>query len=144
MRFNPHSTVSADDVQVQWKDYSRILEYKRPLLEQEIEFKKSRGVTAKQLSEIEAFFKQFDKDGSNTIEKKELKACLFSLGEELTSAEVEQVSACVCVCLVCEWACVKHTRTHTLTHTHTHTHTHTNIFLGDICSTSRPLDQMAS
>jgi Ca2+-binding EF-hand superfamily protein len=39
--------------------------------------------------EIEAFFKQFDKDGSGRIERKELKACLFSLGEELTTAQVE-------------------------------------------------------
>lgn len=31
--------------------------------------------------EIEAFFRQFDADGSGKIERKELKACLYSLGE---------------------------------------------------------------
>lgn len=31
--------------------------------------------------EIEAFFRQFDADRSGRIERKELKACLYSLGE---------------------------------------------------------------
>ena len=32
---------------------------------------------------------QFDSNNSGNIERKELKACLFSLGEELTQSEVE-------------------------------------------------------
>ncbi|EDQ86636.1 uncharacterized protein MONBRDRAFT_28031 [Monosiga brevicollis MX1] len=87
--FNPHTTVTAEDLEIQLQDFRDILRYKQPLLEKEIEFKRSRGVTAEQLQEIEDFFRNFDKDNSGSIERKELKACLFSLGEELTSQEVE-------------------------------------------------------
>ncbi|EGD76823.1 paramyosin [Salpingoeca rosetta] len=89
IEYNPHSSVTLQDLTSQFDDYHKLLTYKKPLLEREIEFKKSRGVSKAQLEEIESFFKKFDRDGSGSIEKKELKACLFSLGEELTSAEVE-------------------------------------------------------
>eukprot|EP00051_Salpingoeca_urceolata_P017390 m.236470 g.236470 ORF g.236470 m.236470 type:complete len:1366 (+) comp18939_c2_seq7:236-4333(+) len=91
--FNPHSTVTYKDLEVQLRDYCEILEQKQPLIEQEIEFKKLRGVSSEQLAEMEQFFKQFDKDGSNSIEKKELKACLYSLGEELSNAEIGELFA---------------------------------------------------
>jgi len=35
----------------------------------------------------------FDADGDETINKKELKACLYSLGEEKTKSEVEAILA---------------------------------------------------
>eukprot|EP00045_Choanoeca_perplexa_P013592 m.154704 g.154704 ORF g.154704 m.154704 type:complete len:1268 (-) comp16395_c0_seq1:46-3849(-) len=89
INFNPHTTVTVEDLRTQLSDFNGILTYKRPLLEQEIEFKKSRGVTPAQIKEIEDFFAQFDSNNSGNIERKELKACLFSLGEELTQSEVE-------------------------------------------------------
>eukprot|EP00049_Salpingoeca_infusionum_P009182 m.152573 g.152573 ORF g.152573 m.152573 type:complete len:1745 (-) comp14262_c0_seq1:1421-6655(-) len=91
INFNPHCNVTLEDIESQISDYVNILEYKKPLLEQEIDFKKSRGVTKERLQEIEDFFKQFDTDGSGVIDKKELKACMYSLSEELTTAEVEQL-----------------------------------------------------
>eukprot|EP00043_Microstomoeca_roanoka_P017478 m.182433 g.182433 ORF g.182433 m.182433 type:complete len:1285 (+) comp16641_c0_seq1:297-4151(+) len=89
IEYNPHCSVTSQDLLSQFEDYTKLLEYKKPLLEHEIEFKRSRGVTRAQLEEIETFFQKFDQDGSGAIEKRELKACLFSLGEELTSAEVD-------------------------------------------------------
>ncbi len=34
---------------------------------------------------------QFDKDGSGFIDRKEMRSCLFSLGEELQRTEIEQL-----------------------------------------------------
>ena len=51
---------------------------------------KLQGTTTGGGSAARKAFKKFDKDGSGSIEKKELKACLFSLGEELTSAQVDE------------------------------------------------------
>jgi hypothetical protein len=34
---------------------------------------------------------QFDKDGSGFIDKKEMRSCLFSLGEELQRSEIERL-----------------------------------------------------
>ena len=133
--FNPHCTVTANMLSVQLKDYSDILSYKKPLLEQEIEYKKLRGVSPAQIQEIETFFKQFDKDNSGFIDKKEMKTCLYSLGEELPRARIEElvnafgtggrldlaqfknlmihllgkglVYVCVCVCMcMCMCVCV--------------------------------------
>jgi hypothetical protein len=56
--FNRHCTSSAKDVETQLRDYAAILSYKRPQLEQEIEYKKLRGVTQAQINEIESFFRQ--------------------------------------------------------------------------------------
>eukprot|EP00055_Hartaetosiga_balthica_P008816 m.33924 g.33924 ORF g.33924 m.33924 type:complete len:1745 (+) comp6485_c0_seq2:13-5247(+) len=89
IEYNPHSSTTLQDIESQVEDYSNMLTYKKPLIEKEIDFKKSRGVTAEHMQEIENFFKQFDQDNSGVIEKRELKACLFSLGEELTSAQVD-------------------------------------------------------
>lgn len=61
------------------------------MLEEEIEHHKLRGVTPEQFKEIETTFKQFDTDGSGHIDKKELKACLYSLGEEKTKSEIEAI-----------------------------------------------------
>lgn len=45
------------------------------------------------LTAIEENFKTFDKNKSNDIEKRELKACLYSLGEEKTKSEIEAIMA---------------------------------------------------
>jgi len=67
------------------------LEKKKNMLEGEIARNKLRGITPEQFNEIEANFKQFDADKSGNIDKRELKACLYSLGEEKSRAEVDQI-----------------------------------------------------
>lgn len=88
--FNPHCSVAAQDIASQFKELVAILNYKKPLLEQEIEFQKTRGITLEQFQEIETMFKHYDTDGSQAIDLLELRACLFALGEESTKAAVEQ------------------------------------------------------
>jgi len=46
-------------------------------------------VTPEQFKEIEDNFKQFDKNHNGILERKEFKACLYSLGEEKTNSEVD-------------------------------------------------------
>jgi len=66
-----------------------LLEKKKVLLSEEIEQQKLRGISPEDFKEIEENFKKFDKDNSNSIDKKELRACLYSLGEEKTKSQIE-------------------------------------------------------
>jgi len=88
---NKHTTLTAKDVEVQWEQYQAFLKKKVQMLQEEIEHHKLRGVTQEQFQEIEDNFKQFDADNSGFIDKKELKALLYSLGEEKSRGEVDQI-----------------------------------------------------
>jgi Ca2+-binding EF-hand superfamily protein len=86
---NKHTTLTAKDVQVQWQQYKLFLERKKVMLEEEVEREKLKGVTAEQFKEIEANFRQFDTANSGFLDRKAFKACLYSLGEEKTNAEID-------------------------------------------------------
>ena len=88
---NRHTIFTSKDVDVLWKQYVIFLEKKKKMLEDEIATQRLRGVTAEQMAEIKNNFKQFDKDASGSINNKELKACLYSLGEEKTNSEIEKI-----------------------------------------------------
>jgi Ca2+-binding EF-hand superfamily protein len=88
---NRYTTLTSKDVEVQWEQYQSFLKKKQKMLEEEIEHHKMRGVTAEQFKEIEENFRLFDKDQSGNIDKKELKACLYSLGEEKNRSEIEGI-----------------------------------------------------
>lgn len=88
---NRHTLLTAKDVEVQWDQYKIFLDKKQKMLQGEIERNKLRGITQEQFQEIEANFKQFDQDNSGSIDRKELKACLYSLGEEKSSSEIEKI-----------------------------------------------------
>lgn len=88
---NRHTILTNKDVDVMWQQYSIFLEKKQKMLEDEIANQKLRGVSAEQMAEIKHNFKQFDKDNSGTINAKELKACLYSLGEEKGKSEIEKI-----------------------------------------------------
>ncbi|KAJ5078025.1 alpha-actinin sarcomeric-like protein [Anaeramoeba ignava] len=88
---NRHTTLTLKDLLVQWEQYENFLNRKKKMLEEEIENQKLRGITAEQMQEIEENFKQFDFDNSGTIDRKELTACLYSLGEERTPKEITKI-----------------------------------------------------
>jgi len=88
---NRHTTLTLKDIQVQWELYQVFLQKKKKMLEEEIEHVKMRGITAEQFKEIEETFKLFDIDKNQYIDKKELKACLYSLGEDKTNHEVAEI-----------------------------------------------------
>lgn len=90
---NRHTTLSRQDVHVQWAQFQILLTRKKDQLEKEIELDKLHGLTQEQFDEIKANFKTYDKDGDNMISKKEMKACLYSLGEEVTRSEVDTIAS---------------------------------------------------
>eukprot|EP01086_Lenisia_limosa_P003346 TRINITY_DN1774_c0_g1_i1.p1 TRINITY_DN1774_c0_g1~~TRINITY_DN1774_c0_g1_i1.p1 ORF type:complete len:923 (+),score=445.91 TRINITY_DN1774_c0_g1_i1:202-2970(+) len=89
--FNPHSALTCKDCQVQWEQFASFLERKAQMLSDEIETVKMRGVSAEQMAEFEATFSAFDADNSQNIDKKELKACMYAIGEEKTRAEIDAI-----------------------------------------------------
>jgi len=91
--YNRHTTLSAKDVEVQWNQYKSFMITKSKMLEEEIETAKLRGMTPEQIKEINDIFLLYDQDKDNHINKKELKACLYSLGEEKTNNEIDQIMA---------------------------------------------------
>jgi len=91
--YNPHTMLTAADLEVQWTQYVALLQSKKAMLEEETEHNKMRGLTKEQYVEIEEQFKQFDKSKNGLLEKNEFKACLYSLGHEKTGQEVLAVMA---------------------------------------------------
>lgn len=89
--YNRHTILTWKDVEVQWDQYKIFLERKHKMLSEAIENEKLKGVTQEQLQEIESNFQQFDADGNAKINSKELKACLYSLGEEKGQSEIEKI-----------------------------------------------------
>jgi len=89
--YNRHTSLSYRDVEVQWQQYQVFMQAKSKMLEEEIQTAKLRGMTEEQLKEINDIFLQYDQDGDKQINKKELKACLYSLGEEKTNTEIDQI-----------------------------------------------------
>lgn len=88
---NRHTILTNKDVEVLWEQYGIFLQKKQKMLEDELANQRLRGVSAEQMAEIQHNFKQFDKDSSGSINAKELKACLYSLGEEKGNAEIEKI-----------------------------------------------------
>eukprot|EP01156_Anaeramoeba_ignava_P013791 Anaeramoba_ignava/a607539_2293.p1 GENE.a607539_2293~~a607539_2293.p1 ORF type:complete len:998 (+),score=362.98 a607539_2293:509-3502(+) len=88
---NRHTSLTLKDVLVQFEQFEIFLTRKKKMLEEEIEHQKLRGITEEQMQEIEENFKQFDFDNSGTIDRKELTACLYSLGEERTPKEINKI-----------------------------------------------------
>eukprot|EP01137_Pigoraptor_chileana_P036254 Opistho-2@31501 len=90
---NPHTSITVQDAKAQWYQYQLLLKKKKTLLEAEIENSKRAGLSADQLKEINDNFAYFDKNGNKSLDRKELKACLQSLGEEATPADLTRILA---------------------------------------------------
>jgi len=88
---NRYTTFTAKDIEVQFEQYKIFLNKKEATLEEEIEHNKLRGVSQEQFNEIEGTFKQFDADNSGYIDRKELKTCMYSLGEEKSRQEIDNI-----------------------------------------------------
>jgi len=91
IQFNRHTMNSAIDAEVMWDQYLLFLEIRAKQLETEIEHKKLRGVSPEQYKEIDNQFKTFDKNSNGTLDKREFKSCLYSLGEEKGKKEIGSI-----------------------------------------------------
>jgi len=88
---NEHTSLTVKDVEVQWEQYKLFLENKEKQLRDEIELARLRGLTQEDLNEIEDNFNSFDKNQNGYLETSELKTCLYSLGEERSKAQIEEL-----------------------------------------------------
>jgi len=61
------------------------------MLQEEIEHMKLKGITQEEFDEIDENWNTFDKNKDGVIDKRELKACLYSLGEEKSRADIEAI-----------------------------------------------------
>eukprot|EP00004_Rigifila_ramosa_P009734 TRINITY_DN213_c0_g1_i1.p1 TRINITY_DN213_c0_g1~~TRINITY_DN213_c0_g1_i1.p1 ORF type:complete len:1246 (-),score=385.52 TRINITY_DN213_c0_g1_i1:64-3723(-) len=89
IQYNPHTTLAHPDVDLAFSQYKLFLEKKKVALDEAIQHKRLRGLSQQDFDDIDKNFIIFDKDKSGNISKKELKACLYSLGVETTKAEIE-------------------------------------------------------
>lgn len=87
--FNEYTTLSAFDVRLQFSFFKAFLDKKKTALEADIDHKLHKGVSKEQVAEINAIYNEYDKDKSGSIDKKELRAALFSLGEEASKEALD-------------------------------------------------------
>jgi Ca2+-binding EF-hand superfamily protein len=88
---NPYTNLTVEDAQAQWYQFQLMLQKKKDLLVQEIENSKRLGLTEEQMREVNDNFDYFDKDKTNFLERRELRACLQSLGEDANPTHVAEL-----------------------------------------------------
>jgi len=90
---NQYTNFSLGDAQSGLEAFKVLVAKKLELVKEQIEDKKRGGLTPEQLKEIHDNFKYFDKDSNGFLNKKELRTCLQSLGEESTPKDIAKVLA---------------------------------------------------
>jgi actinin alpha len=88
---NPHTNLTAGDLQSEWSQYQLLLKKKIQLIEEQIAEAASGGLSDEQRKEINDNFAYFDKDNSGCLAIKELRACLQSLGEESRPQDIAKL-----------------------------------------------------
>jgi len=84
---------TSDIIITHYEALQTFIQKKINVLEQQLMQEKGSTITPEQLQEFRKSFDHFDKDHTNTLEKHELKACLSSLGQELTDEELDTLIA---------------------------------------------------
>ncbi|XP_048586984.1 spectrin alpha chain, non-erythrocytic 1 isoform X2 [Nematostella vectensis] len=83
-RYTEHSTV---DLAQQWDQLDQLAMRMKHNLEQQIQARKTTGVSEETLKEFTIMFKHFDKDKTGYLDHQEFKSCLRSLGYDLPVVE---------------------------------------------------------
>jgi Ca2+-binding EF-hand superfamily protein len=90
---NKKTTNNVGDAEAAFKQMQILLSKKRELVLAGIEEKKRAGLQPEQIQEIADNFAFFDKNKSGSLDKKELRQCLASLGEDSTPSDVDKILA---------------------------------------------------
>lgn len=90
---NKYTNITSNDAKTSYEQFFTSLGKRKDLLETEIANKQQKGVSGEQLKEIEDNFRHFDKDSSGFLEKREFRACLQSLGQDASPADVKAALA---------------------------------------------------
>ena len=88
---NPHTTLTVDDVKATHAQLTTMLAKKRELIQARLEEKKQAGLSEEMMKEIGDNFDFFDRNKSGSIDEKELRQCLASLGEDSNPVEVKKI-----------------------------------------------------
>lgn len=89
--FNTHTNLTYKDVATQYEQYKAFLARKREALADQLLLSTRKGVTSEQVREIVESFAKFDEDKDGHLDKKELRQCLYSVGEEREMWEIEEI-----------------------------------------------------
>lgn len=89
--FNLHTLLTATDARLMWNSYQSFLNAKKKAVEEEILANKMRGMSQEQMDEINKMFNQFDVSKNQFLDKREFKACLYSLGDERGAKEIQAI-----------------------------------------------------
>eukprot|EP01083_Nonionella_stella_P080033 219694_1 len=88
---NIHTFLSAKDARVLLSQFHTFLQRKAKLIDEQISLKNRRGLTQEQFDDIEKQFDMFDTSKDGKLESAEIRGCLFSLGEELSSKKIKVI-----------------------------------------------------
>jgi Ca2+-binding EF-hand superfamily protein len=88
---NRHTSLTAKDVEIQYDGFNNLLARKTEMLKDLIELEKLRGVSQEEWEEFNNNFTKFDKNSNDSLEMKEFKALMYSVGEEMTKAQTTEV-----------------------------------------------------
>ena len=89
---NNHTALTIQDLEAKWKLLQKSIEDKRTVLNSTLEAKKGSQVSAEQLKELKEVFDHFDKDKNGVFDPLEFKACLSSLGEDVSDEDIKAIS----------------------------------------------------
>lgn len=88
---NPYTNLTLSDATSQWLQFGLLLNKKKEVLEAEIENQKRQGLTDEQMKEIDENFQYFDRNKSGSLDRRELRSVLQSLGEDVTPNHVAEI-----------------------------------------------------
>ena len=81
------------DLDEQIKQLVTVLKIKENFLIQEIEAQQVKGVTDEEIQEFDQTFCKFDPNNTGRLDKRQVRACLFAVGEELLKSETNHLLA---------------------------------------------------
>jgi actinin alpha len=93
---NSYTEETIENLQLTWNKLGDLIEKQRIVLEKELLAQTGSKVSDEQLHEFQTTFKQFDKDGSGSLEKHEFKACLQALGQSITDESLDKLMTSIC------------------------------------------------
>ena len=88
---NPFTVSTPEDCAALVSQFTQVIEKKITMVQEQIANKEKGGLTEEQEAEVLANFKYFDTDASGKLVKKELRACMQSLGVEFSPQVVDEV-----------------------------------------------------
>jgi len=92
---NKHTNHTLRNLQAEYKQFLNNRSDREKLLEKEIMIQQGKNVSAEQIAEFKEVFQHFDSKNRGSLEKHEFKACLQSLGEDMSDSEMDKLMSTV-------------------------------------------------